>query len=139
MTKKRSIIHYIDFGIFPGGVLFTNGFDVDGLKKELKRQKTDEWLNAFLIEEEFFSKANYAYAKVIQEKKGKEANFFFLFTKEQFRFTDEEYIKLAHECLHICQCFLIDILDRNKESEAEAYLHSHLMNECLSVLRSKTK
>lgn len=34
---------------------------------------------------------------------------------------------LAHECLHVCQEFLPQFLNRDEEMEAEAYFHSYLM------------
>ena len=34
---------------------------------------------------------------------------------------------LAHECLHVCQEFLPQFLNRDEEVEAEAYFHSYLM------------
>lgn len=130
--KKRQVLHYINFGIFPGGVLFSNGFDVDELLKLLR----GEWKEAFKQEYDFFKNSNYAYAKIYSNT-GK--IYYFIFTKEQFRFTDEEYCKLAHEVLHICQSHLVDILDRDKEKEAEAYLHTHIMRECLRILRTGKK
>jgi hypothetical protein len=137
MAKKIAVLDYIDFGIFPGGVTFTNGFSADEVIKQFKKQKLKEYAAAFETQKEFFETANYAAAKVYMEENGEEIKYFFLFTKEYFRFTDYEMVKLAHECLHICQWFLVDILNRNKESEAEAYLHSHIMTACLKILRSK--
>jgi hypothetical protein len=40
---------------------------------------------------------------------------------------------LAHETLHLCQEFLPIFLDRNKEMEAEAYFHSHIMEKIYSL------
>lgn len=131
--KVKKILHFIDFGIFPGGVSFSNGFTVDELLKQYK----EEWLMAFKSEYEFFKQSNYAYAKVALEKNGQDKLFYFIFAKEQFRFTDYEYCKLAHEALHICQVYLVDILDRNVERETEAYLHTHIMTKCLQILRGK--
>lgn len=68
-------------------------------------------------------------------KTGETKTLFYIFIKGEFKFTDYEMVKLAHECLHICQFSLPDILDRDKENEAEAYLHSHLMHQILKLLR----
>jgi hypothetical protein len=132
MRKKASVISYIPFYVYPSGVTFTNGFTYDEVVKELKKQKQFEWLDAFQSEADFFKQSNYAASK-IYAKDGK--IYCFIFTKEHFRFTDEDYVKLAHECLHITNYYLKDILDRDVEHEAEAYFHSHLMNMCLQTLR----
>lgn len=62
---------------------------------------------------------------------------FYIYIGEEFKFTDYEYCKLAHEVLHICQFLLPDFLDRNREFESEAYLHTHLMEQCLKAIRGK--
>lgn len=122
-----SIIKFIDFGIFPGGVSFSNGFTAKQLLKVYKK----DWRQAFKQEYKFFESCNYAYAKVWLN----DITYFFIYTKNKFTYTDYEYCKLAHEVLHICQEYLPDVLDRNTEKEAEAYLHTHIMTKCLEALR----
>jgi len=123
------ILTYINFGIFPGGVSFSNGFDAKRLLKLYKR----DWKQAFKQEYKFFEDSNYAYAKVWLGS----MVYYFIYTKNKFTYTDYEYCKLAHEVLHICQVYLVDILDRNTEREAEAYLHTHIMTKCLEAIRQQ--
>ena len=54
-----------------------------------------------------------------------------------FDFSDWSMCTLAHECLHITQFMLPEILDRNREYECEAYLHTHIMEQALNKLRGK--
>ena len=68
-------------------------------------------------------------------KDGKDKTFYFIIFMEVFDFSDWHYIKLAHECLHICQFFLPTVSQREQEHECEAYLHTHLMQQALNALR----
>jgi len=60
---------------------------------------------------------------------------FYIILTEEFDFSDYAYCKLAHEVLHICQFILPDILNRDREYECEAYLHTHIMMQCLNQIR----
>lgn len=65
----------------------------------------------------------------------KSEHLYYLIMPNPFAFTDHEMITLAHECLHLVQYRLDGILDRDREFECEAYLHSHLMSQILEQLR----
>lgn len=132
-------MHWLDTGIFPAIVMFSCGFEYEEIIKLLKIKKAIEWIQGISDHKLFIETSNYCYIKSTLKtvKTGKEKDLFYIIIKEQFTYTDYEYCKLAHECLHICQCVLPDILDRNKEHEAEAYLHTHLMQQCLKAIRGK--
>lgn len=132
------VLHWLDTGIFPATVMFSCGFDYDELIKLLKRKKAYDWQEGLGYQEKFIKSSGYcAYAIELVNKKGEEKKLFHIHLNEVFKFTDYEYVKLAHEIVHICQFMLPDILNRDKETEAEAYLHTHLMNQCLKILRNK--
>jgi hypothetical protein len=137
---KKSI-QYFNAGIFPATVMFVNGFDYDEVIKHTKKHKGDTWHIALGEDREFWNKSNYAAMRrsIEHTKTGKFIDHYIIKIKEPFKFTDFEYCKLAHEVLHICQYLLPDILDRNKENECEAYLHTHLMEQCLKELRVLSK
>lgn len=53
---------------------------------------------------------------------------------------DYDYCALAHEVLHLLQFALPRFgIDMHKETESTAYIHTHVMSECLEVLRQHTK
>ena len=132
-------LHWLDTGIFPSTIMFSHNFTYDEITKLLKRKKAYDWLAGIINEKVLFESGNcLALRKDIETvKKTKQKTLLYIHLPTQFQFTDYDYCKLAHEVLHICQFMLPDILDRNKELEAEAYLHTHIMMQCLKVLRSK--
>jgi hypothetical protein len=130
------IIRYLNTGIFPATVLFSMGFDYDGLMKHLK--KAGDW--AAGIQDNKHVKEGKSWlgirADVVNNKTGEARTYFYIILPRAFDLTDDEdYIKLSHEVLHICQFALPDWLDRDREFECEAYLHSHLMRQCLKEIR----
>lgn len=143
MTK---IVRFLNMGIFPGTVLFSAGFTCKEFYEHIeknyrtgiweKEKGLATWLEGIRGEEEKFSTNNYwaSFREMIHPKHGTKRCYYILIF-DDFKFTDMEMVKLAHECLHICQFHLPDVLNRNKEIEAEAYLHSHLMSQCLKELR----
>ena len=140
MKVKHSskILHWLDNGCYPGYVMFSCGFSYDEIMKLLKKKKAKHWIIGISDDKTFIDKGNYfGLHRIISNKKtGKEVNLYYIIIKDRFTFTDYEYCKLAHEILHICNFFLKDILDRDKEFEAEAYYHTHIMTQCLKILRS---
>lgn len=142
MSKKK-VISFIDFGIFPGSVCLSNGYKVLDLIKEIKkRNKKDKSYKPFLLAIENIDKTDgsrwSAYHQVIRIKKYDYFVYFIIIT-DPFLFLDGSYTNLAHEVLHIIQWLLPRLLNRQKEAEAEAYLHSHIMDQCLLALRGKSK
>lgn len=139
MPTSNKELAWLDCGIFPVVVMFSCGFSYDEVVKLLKKKKAEHWLIGLGEDKDLVDKSNYlAMRRDIEYKKtGEKKTMFYIFIGQLFKFTDYEMAKLAHEVLHICQYSLPDILDRNKEHEAEAYLHTHLMRQCLKILRKK--
>jgi hypothetical protein len=135
--KSNKIIRYLNTGIFPGTVMFSCGFDYDFIIKFYKKHKATDWLSGLEGDKNLIDGGNYfsLYRELYNTKTGESKHLYYIILKKQFTFTDYEMCVLAHEIVHICQFFLKDILDRNKEIEAEAYLHTHLMQQCLKELR----
>lgn len=121
----------IDFGVYPGKCLFVYGYKYKQIIKELKKQDCHELIAAIKGEKEFIDNTDYCAMRRIAGK----SDLYYIVINRKFKFTDQHYATLAHECLHICQFYLPKILDRNREHEAEAYLHTHLMLQCLNLLR----
>lgn len=108
------------------------GFDYHKLIEELDKNENKEWANGIREAGNLISNANW----IALHRESEGIHLFYIIIKPLFDFSDKHMCYLAHECLHICQFFLKDILDRNREYEAEAYLHTHLMQQALKHLRS---
>lgn len=147
--KQLKIIDFLNFGIFPGTILFSvgNSFDeiINTINKEYKsgRWVTEKGHNLWSLgidsDQKLLTSGTYFCLKRELEnpKEGLEKTLYYLIITEQFEFTDYEMCKLAHEVVHLCQFHLPDILDRNREIEAEAYVHTHIMMQALKILRGK--
>jgi hypothetical protein len=144
--KKNHFIDFLNMGCYPGCVCFCHGYSVDELYAILEKlYSTKKWelemgipiyLKALEGEGSVLKKGKYfALKRVLTHPKYGEKRCFFILIFDDFKFTDDEMCKLAHECLHICQFYLPDVLNRDQEIEAEAYLHTHLMSQCLKLLR----
>lgn len=124
-------------GMFSGTLCFSAGFSYDELMVQFKKTKADGWATALSKDKDFIDQG-FAFGlkrTCKNSKTGKTQKFFFLILKECFDFTDYHYCVLAHELIHILQFYLVDVLDRDNEIEAEAYLHTFLMEKCLKVIR----
>ena len=129
---ERKIITYLNFGSFPGVIQFSSGFTYDEIMDTLKGKKHSKyWREALKTEKEFIDSGKYFAIK--REIDG--FQYFFLILTDQFDFSDEHMIILAHEVLHLLQFNLPKLLNRDEETEAEAYTHSHIMRQCLNALR----
>lgn len=148
-NKKLKVIDFLNFGIFPGIVLFSCGNSYEEListidkEYKAKRWKQEQGYNLWSLglknEKSFIESGCYFALKreLENEKEGLEKTLYYIIITEQFEFTDYQMCKLAHEILHICQFHLPPILNRDREYEAEAYTHTHLMSQCLKILRGK--
>lgn len=126
-------------GIFPGTILLVHGFQYDDIIRILDKKKIVEWVGPLIGEKELIDKAdNLAMKRVMVHGKTKAEKIFYYIIIKDFKFTDFDYCKLAHEVLHITSFHLKDILDRDREYECEAYLHTYIMENCLKVLRGKS-
>ena len=135
MSEYKRVLSWLNFGSFPGSVLFANGYEYDELIENLKRKRCGDWIKALKPSEDLARQAkNLTIVQEMVDDKGT-YQYFFLLMQKPFEFTDEDYCILAHECLHLCQFHLSAVLNRNKEYEAEAYTHTHLMKQALTALR----
>lgn len=130
-------MHVLNFGSFPGKILFTSGYSFKEVCKELKKQKCNEWLECFKQVEYLFEPncAGFAATRVLKID-GQEYTCNFLCLRDEFDFSDKHHATLSHEAIHIVTYNLSDLLDIVKENEAFAYTHTHILNQCYEALRS---
>lgn len=140
MKKKKSkgvsMFTTIDFGTYSGKIVFACGYSPKELIKEFKKQKCQDWAKGLKTCSIDFDDSCVGFARCLTiQYKGKEVTLYYLILKDPFTFNDEQYITLAHECLHLVQFRLIELMNRDNEIEAEAYLHSYLMQQCIDKIR----
>ena len=119
----------INFGIFPGKCHFDVGWTFEDAQKEL----TDEWIAGVETFPEFFTGYRARWVTLDNKETKEEVKLFYIHL-DSFKYQDIDYIRLSHEILHIVNFHLKDILNRDEEFEAEAYLHTHLMQQCLDII-----
>lgn len=141
--KSQKILVWLNNGCYPGHTMFSCGYTPDELINKLKRGNEDAYVWKVAVEErkEMLERVVWcAYSsEVYISKSSSPIHVTGIFLKNRFEFKDDDFVKLSHEITHICQFFLPEFLDRDKEHEAEAYFHSHLMTQCLERLRIKPK
>jgi hypothetical protein len=131
MKKSNRIIECLNTGIFPAKVVLSVGFNYKEIISHLKKQKANEWAAAISEDETLINSSKYN----AMHRVHKGANYFYIIITRTFDFSDWDMCMLAHEIVHMCQFILPEILNRDKEIEAEAYLHTHLMDQALKALR----
>ena len=132
------VIQMLDFGSFPGKVMFTCGYTFEEICKELKKQKCHEWLKCFETTENLWSGTCWGFgSQRVLAIKGKNYYYSFLCLRDRFNFSDQSHARLSHEVIHVCSQHLPDMFDIVKENEAFAYTHTHILNQCYKVLRNK--
>ena len=136
MIKKKSDrhIYWLDTGIFPATVMFSCGFTYDEIMVELKKKKATAWIEGISKDKELIDNGKYFSLSRNLENTKNDISLFYIILKPRFTFTDFEMCILAHEILHTCQFLLPAILNRDREVEAEAYLHTYLMENILKIL-----
>jgi len=141
MAKSKAVMHTLNFGSFPGKIMFTCGYTYDEICRELKKQKCDEWLQCFETTQYLFTPDCKGFnAKRTLMIKGKEYTYTFLHLRDVFNFSNvEDHATLAHEIIHTVSFHLKDLLDIVVENEAFAYTHTHIMNQCYEVLKIKKR
>ncbi len=128
-------LRYLNTGIFSATILFSHGFSYKEIMKALKKTKAKEWYDGIYEDKVLLeSGKSFALGREVTEN-GVSKKLFYIILTEEFDFSDYAYCKLAHEVLHICQFILPDILNRDREYECEAYLHTHIMMQCLNQIR----
>lgn len=133
--KKYEGMSWLNHGCYPGFTMFSFGMEYDGIMAMLKRKKAIDWITGISESKELINNGhNFALKRRVQNKEGENITLFYIIIKE-FNFTDIDYCILAHEVLHIVNFSLQQLLNRDDEFEAEAYFHTHLMQQCLHLLR----
>lgn len=126
-------LNWLNCGIFPPIIMFSCGYTYDEIIASLNKTPAGKkWIPGFEDQKYLVNKATWLAIKATVEN---DKTYFYIYIKDHFDFSDDDYCCLAHEVLHICQYLLPDILRRDNEHEAEAYLHTHLMTQCLHYLR----
>lgn len=135
---SNAVIKTLNFGSFPGKIMFTCGYTFDEICKQLKKEKCDEWLECFETTKDLWDGNCWGFGSLRTKKiKDKFYYYSFLCLRDNFDFTDESHAKLAHEVIHVCTFQLADLFNLVKENEAFAYTHTHIMQQCYEVLRKK--
>jgi hypothetical protein len=134
-NKKYLGMAWLDHGCFPDCTMFAFGMGYDEIITMLKRKKDEAYIEGLKDSKELIDGGHFfALARTLKNKEGEVRNLYYLIIKE-FQFDDLHYCILVHECLHITNFFLQRVLNRDTEFEAEAYFHTHLMEQCLKFLR----
>lgn len=136
--KKKGIKSFfpINFGSFSGTCLVSCGLSIKYIRKHLKKNKNGDWRKG-LKETEEFSSTQLAWGIRIKVRyKKADRHLYYILLKNPWKYTEENYITLAHEAVHICQFVLRDIMNRDEEIECEAYLHSHIMTQVLNKIKT---
>lgn len=145
MKKSAAVrtLGFIDNGCYFGNVLVNVGYTkqevIDWLISRQNNPKgINEWVEV-LKQTEIIEKS-LAQCSVQEWHNGPHMKIMpIIWFKNPFSFTDKEMVILAHEIVHLCQMYLADYLRRDREFEAEAYYHSHIMQQCLNLIRDGHK
>lgn len=134
------VLGTMNFGSFPGKLMFSAGYTFEEVCVELKKQKAKEWLLAFKDCENLTGSdvAGFSAKKYISIN-GKEYEYNFVFLRDVFNFSDRHHAVLSHEIIHICTHHLSQMLDIAKENEAFAYTHTHILTQCYKMIRDAKK
>lgn len=138
--KQVKVLYWLNTGIFPATIMFSVGFTYDEINKILSKKKAFDWKLGISNDKQLIDGGNnFSLSRTVYKKKDDkdECTLFYIIFKDCFKFNDYDYCKLAHEVLHTCQFLLPRILDRDREYECEAYLHTYIMQQCLAILRNK--
>jgi len=132
------ICEWLNTGIFEANVMFTVGMNHADIMMHLKNKKiARDWSLGISEDEKLIDNNNawgFGLRRIIFNKANEKTLFYIIIKRFDFK-NDDHYCRLAHEILHICQFLLPDILNRDREFECEAYLHTHLMRQCLKAMR----
>lgn len=129
------VLSTLNFGSFPGKVMFSCGYLFDEVMKELKKQKCNEWATAFNSCRDLSDQGTAGFAA--QRRlviKGNSYVYSFIFIRDEFDYSPKHHATLSHEVIHACTFHLSDMIDIVKENEAFAYTHTHILNQCYDIL-----
>lgn len=136
--KRFKCIQWLDFGIYPGTVMFVHDMSYAEVVSELNGLGADLWSLGLRGDVDLVDSGSWlALRRDLSHPDFGDKVLYYLFVKGSFDFSDYDYCRLAHEVLHIVQFHLPGILDRDREIESEAYLHTYLMGQCLRAIRGE--
>lgn len=135
MKKSFRGTFSINFGTFPGHVAVCVGLNYKEIIRQYKKEKLKGYIKAIKNDKDLID--NCYGLTICRKYKGN--NYYYVVLREPFQFKDEQYMVLTHELLHAIQFHLPDILDRDREYEAEAYTLNHLTRQCLKVFRKHAR
>jgi hypothetical protein len=127
----RGFIRTINCGQFPMNVVVIMGYKIDAAIKAFKGSEYGQGLRWMRDNKGLVDNQDCALYTTVDNKH------LFYIIMPSWNNRDWDFIKLAHECLHACQFVLPLFLERDKEHECEAYLHTHLMSQILEIIRSE--
>jgi len=138
MKKKKPLFKKLDFGIWNGSCNFIVGANFAQIKAHFSKDSDSLLLQIMESNQALLSSS---YGLTIKEKlegiKTKRIRTYYFIILQEFNFKDNyDIATLGHEIVHLCQFFLPEILQRDREIEAEAYFHSYVMKQCLDHLRN---
>jgi hypothetical protein len=153
-TSNKGIAFSIDFGTLPGQVsVFVSddwertigNLGIADCHEQLENQNEDtdvETLGNYIA---FYMDILKKVKKLSSSVKGFTATrlvngkHHFIMLLKEFNFEDKDYVILAHEITHLIQFQLPYFFNRDRETEFEAYTHSHLMTQFLEKYREGMK
>lgn len=141
---KTKFVQLIAIDFLGLEVLLCCGMRQKELEKHLEKLG-EYWSNWLLgIQGEDFGNSEAwgeQYSTTIYNDKNESRRLNYIFLYDGFNFAkDYDYCALAHEILHLLQFTLPRFgIDMHKETESSAYLHTHVMSECLEALRRHVK
>ena len=134
--RKPKVFEFMAGGSFPFYILFTVNMKPKEIRERLKSESDEDWVKAFDASDDFFD-GSWA---IVMEREVNGIYHYFLSLHKGFRFSnDYDYCKLAHEIVHICQFALPKFMNRDVETESEAYTHTCIMDRCLEIMRAASK
>ena len=141
---KAKFVQLITVDFLGLDILLCCGMRQKELEKHLEKLGED-WSNWLLgIQGEDFGDSEAwgeQYSTTIYNDKDESRRLNYIFLYNGFNFAkDYDYCALAHEVLHLLQFELPRFgIDMHKEIESSAYLHTHVMSECIEALRKNVK
>jgi hypothetical protein len=144
MLMKAKFVHRITVDFLGLEVMLCCGMRQAELEKHFESLGED-WSNWLLgIQGENFGSGEAwgeQYCTTIYNDANESRRLNYIFLYDGFNFNkDYDYCALAHEVLHLLQFALPRFgIDMHKETESSAYLHTHVMSECLEALRQNIK
>lgn len=127
---------FVKLGHFPAYCIVSYNMPHKELLSTLKRKKYVDWADSIGADEHLFQdQTNRALWRSRDTKEGK-LHHFYILLKDNVKLDTSGYVTIAHEAFHIVQ-FVSEYVSACliEEKESSAYLHSHLMESAVSVVK----